>query len=268
MFARAGCDVLLTDADQERLDQGMARLRALVDQGIGRGLFTEDERDRIFARLRPTPALEEHADRDWCVEAVFEDEAVKGEIFRRLDAICRPGCLLSSNTSSIAIAVLASYVGPARRPHFLGTHFFSPVSRMALVEVIPGFDTGEDAVAAVSDACRAAGKQPIRVKDVVGFAVNRMLHAFLIEGLRLVEEGVATPGDIDQACRLGLGHPIGPFQLMDAVTNRLTLQVQEILHDAYGARFLPRPLLKQMVRAGRDGRKAGRGWYDYAKRER
>jgi 3-hydroxybutyryl-CoA dehydrogenase len=100
---------------------------------------------------------------------------------------------------------------------------------------------------------------------VVGFAVNRLLHAFFIESVRLVEEGVASPKDIDTACRLGLGHPVGPFELMDAVTNRLSLQVQEILEDAYGPRFKPRPLMKQMVRAGYDGKKAGRGWYRYGK---
>jgi 3-hydroxybutyryl-CoA dehydrogenase len=137
---------------------------------------------------------------------------------------------------------------------------------MKLVEVIPAFDTAEDIAAEIRDACRAAGKEPIWVKDVVGFAVNRMLHAFWLEALRLVEEGVATPEDIDRGCRLGLGHPVGPFELMDAVTNGLTLQVQEIMYDAYGERFLPRPILKQMVRAGREGKKSGRGWYDYPAR--
>ncbi|HEX4984534.1 MAG TPA: 3-hydroxyacyl-CoA dehydrogenase family protein, partial [Burkholderiales bacterium] len=145
------------------------------------------------------------------------------------------------------------------------THFFSPVSRMKLVEVIPALDTAAATADAVIAACKEAGKTPIRVKDVVGFAVNRVLHAFMIEAVRLVEEGVATPEEIDIACKLGLGHPIGPFELSDAVTNKLSLQVQEILHGAYGPRFLPRPLLKSMVRAGYDGKKAGRGWYRYDK---
>jgi 3-hydroxybutyryl-CoA dehydrogenase len=170
---------------------------------------------------------------------------------------------IASNTSTISITTLASYVSPARRVRFIGTHYFSPVSRMRLVEVIPGLDTGDGTVGAVMDFCRDIGKAPIRVKDVVGFVVNRMLHVFMIEAIRLVEEGVCTPEEIDVACKLGLGHPVGPFELNDAVSNSLSLQAQEILFDAYGERFRPRPLLKQMVKAGYNGKKAGRGWYRY-----
>lgn len=136
---------------------------------------------------------------------------------------------------------------------------------MQLVEVIPGIDTSEDTVGRIMEFSREIGKVPIRVKDVVGFAVNRVLHAFMIEAMRLVEEGVCTPEEVDTACRLGLGHPIGPFQLMDATQNSLSLQVQGILHEAYGERFRPRPILKQMVRAGYNGKRAGRGWYRYGK---
>ena len=157
----------------------------------------------------------------------------------------------------------ASYLEERRRPLFLGTHFFSPVSRMKLVEVIPGLDTADETVVAVTAVCEEAGKTPVPIKDVVGFAVNRLIHIFWIEAMRLVEEGVATPEDIDTACKLGMGLPVGPFRLMDAVTNNLTLDVQEILHEAYGPRFMPRPLLKQMVKAGYNGRSAGKGWYRY-----
>jgi 3-hydroxybutyryl-CoA dehydrogenase len=132
---------------------------------------------------------------------------------------------------------------------------------MKLVEVIPGLDTTSEIVESVSQLCKEIGKTPIKVKDVVGFAVNRLLHAMMIEAMRLVEEGVATPEDIDVACRLGLGHPIGPFQLMDATQISLSLQVEEILHEAYGDRFKPRPIMKQMVGAGYNGKKSGRGWY-------
>ena len=131
---------------------------------------------------------------------------------------------------------------------------------MKLVEVIPAFDTSEATFEFACRLCRAAGKTPIRVKDVAGFAVNRVLHVFLIEAVRLVEEGVATPEDIDTACRLGLGHPIGPFELMDATTSSLCLQAQEIMQEAYGERFRPRPLLKQRVRAGLVGGRKARGW--------
>jgi 3-hydroxybutyryl-CoA dehydrogenase len=124
-------------------------------------------------------------------------------------------------------------------------------------------DTDPAVAASVTETLRAIGKEPIKVKDVVGFAVNRLIHIFWIEAARLVEEGVCTAREVDIGCKLGLGHPVGPFELMDGVTNNLTLDVQKILHEAYGERFLPRPLLKQMVAAGYNGRRHGRGWYRY-----
>jgi 3-hydroxybutyryl-CoA dehydrogenase len=136
---------------------------------------------------------------------------------------------------------------------------------MKLVEVIPTMDSDPAFVDQVMQTLAAIGKTPIRVKDVVGFAVNRLLHALVIESIRLVEEGVCSPADIDTACKLGLGHPIGPFELLDNTANSLSQSVHEILYSAYGERFLPRPLLRQMVEAGYNGRKAGRGWYRYDK---
>lgn len=265
VFALAGKDVLLNDVSDEALERALGNLAKVLDKGIQRHFYTEEQKAGALRRLTTTTDLGRYADRDMVIEAVFEDEKVKAETFRKLDGICGARCIIASNTSSISISGLASNVGAARRPNFLGTHFFSPVSRMKLVEVIPGLDTADDVVEATMAVCREAGKTPIRVKDVVGFAVNRVLHAFIVEACRLVEEGVATPEDIDLACKLGLGHPIGPFELMDATQNSLSLQVQNILREAYGERFHPRPLLKQMVQAGYNGKRAGRGWYRYDK---
>lgn len=264
-FALAGHEVRLHDSDPASVERAMARLGEVLDKGAARGFYKAEDRQATLDRLLPTPDLAAFADREFVIEAVFEDVAVKSDVFRRLDAICAPDCLLASNTSTIPISTLAAALSAERRSRFLGTHFFSPVSRMKLVEVIPGFETAPDVVDRVMEICRTAAKEPIRVKDVAGFAVNRVLHAFLIEAVRLAEEEVATPEDIDKACRLGLGHPVGPFELMDLVTNGLTLQVQEILHDAYGPRFLPRPLLKQRVAAGHQGRRTGRGWKAYGR---
>jgi 3-hydroxybutyryl-CoA dehydrogenase len=260
--ALAGRDVRLADKGQDQLDRAMKALDGVLARGVERGLYRAEDRAAID-RIRPTTSLDEFGDRDLVIEAVFEDAAVKAEALGRIDRALGPDAVITTNTSTISIAVLAATVAPARRPRFLGTHFFSPVSRMKLVEVIPAFDTDDAVVDRVQAFAQAIGKTPVRVKDVVGFAVNRLLHAFFIEAVRLVEEGVISPEDCDVACRLGLGHPVGPFELMDAVTNGLTLQAQEIMHQAYGARFLPRPLLKQMVASGRGGRKAGRGWYRY-----
>lgn len=263
VFALAGKDVLLNDVSAERLGRALDSLGRVLDRGAQRGFYGAEQKESALARITTTTDLAAYADRDLVIEAVFEDEQVKAETYRKLGAICSAECILASNTSSISISVLASHVEPARRARFLGTHFFSPVSRMKLVEVIPGLDTSEATVETAMQVCREAGKTPIKVRDVVGFAVNRVLHAFMIEAVRLVEEGVATPQDIDLACKLGLGHPIGPFELMDATQNSLSLQVQNILREAYGERFHPRPLLKQMVQAGYNGKRAGRGWYRY-----
>lgn len=264
--ALAGKRVLLSDTGEDRLARAMDNLGRVMDKGLQRGFYKEGDKEAALGRIATTTDLSAFAECDLVTEAVFESEEVKAGVFRALDAVCRHDAILCSNTSTISITGLSSYVSPARRPRFLGTHYFSPVSRMKLVEVIPGIDTGDGTVGVVTDFCRDIGKAPIRVKDVVGFAVNRLLHVFMIEAVRLVEEGVCTAEEVDLACRLGLGHPVGPFELSDAVTNHLCLQAQDIMHGAYGERFRPRPLLKQMVQAGYDGKKAGRGWYRYEKK--
>jgi 3-hydroxybutyryl-CoA dehydrogenase len=260
VYALAGHDVLLADRDEKLLAGALERLRLVLEKGVARGFYKAPEPAAALGRIGTTTDLAAFADRDLVTEAVFEDEAVKAEVHARLDAACGPGCILASNTSTIPISTLARHVRPERRPRFIGMHYFSPVSRMKLVEVIPHFETAAETVANAMRLARSAGKVPIEVKDVAGFAVNRVFHAFLIEAVKLVEEGVATPEDIDTACKLGLGHPMGPFELMDAFTSSLTLEVQEILFESYGERFRPPALLKQKVRAGHIGRKAGKGW--------
>ena len=262
VFALAGHQVLLSDRSDDILAAALERLGRVLDRGIPRGFYKPEEKPLALARIATTVALDPFADRDFVTEAVFEDEAVKAETYQKLDRICQPSCIFASNTSTIPISTLASYVGEARRPNFIGTHYFSPASRMKLVEVIPAFDTSPETVETALRLCREADKTPVRVKDVAGFAVNRMLLAFLNEAVRLVDEGAATAEDIDTACKLGLGHPMGPFELMDATTSKLVLQASEILFDAYGERFRPPALLKQRVRAGFVGGRGQRGWRD------
>jgi 3-hydroxybutyryl-CoA dehydrogenase len=260
VFALAGHEVRLSDTGDAQLSAALERLARVMDRGIGRGFYKDEEKPLALARIAPTVALDPFADCDFVTEAVFEDEAVKAETYKKLDRICKPGCIFASNTSTIPISTLASYVGEARRPYFIGTHYFSPASRMKLVEVIPAFETAPETVETAMRLTREADKVPIRVKDVAGFAVNRMFLIFLQEAVRLVDEGVATVEDIDTACKLGLGHPMGPFELMDATTSRLVLQASDILFEAYGERFRPPALLKQRVRAGFVGGRGGKGW--------
>jgi 3-hydroxybutyryl-CoA dehydrogenase len=261
IFALAGQTVVLADTNTQLLDSALERLRILLGKGVARGFYTQEATEAALSRIATTVDLAALADCMLVTEAVFEDFSVKREVLLELDEVCAPGCILATNTSTIPIGTLAATVGAGRRPAFIGTHYFSPVSRMRLVEVISAFETSEATIRRTIELCTGAGKTPIRVKDVAGFAVNRVLHAFLIEAVRLVEEGVASAEDIDTACRLGLGHPLGPFELMDVTTSSLCLQAQEILFESYGERFRPRPLLKQRVRAGFVGGKLRRGWH-------
>lgn len=262
IFALSGCEVVLNDRDDAALERARARIEALLRKDVERGTYAREDADATLGRICPTTELTDCGACDIVTEAVFEALEVKRVVLQALDAACGQDCIIASNTSTIPISTLAGLLSPARRERFIGTHYFSPVSRMPLVEVIPGFDTAGAIVSRATDLLRQLGKTPVVVKDVTGFAVNRMLHALMIEAVRLVEEGVASPEDLDIACRLGLGHPIGPFALMDVVSSDLCLQVQSILHDAYGERFRPPALLKQRVAAGIGGGRGRRGWLD------
>jgi len=260
VFALSGFDVILNDVDKATLRRARDRLAAVLDKGVSRGFYTPEQREQSLARIAATTDFTSFAGCDLVTEAVFEKLETKQAVLKTLLAICHPACVLASNTSTLPISTLGAVLAPGRRATFLGTHYFSPVSRMQLVEVIPAFETTTETTSQVVEVLLKVGKTPVLVKDVAGFAVNRLLHAMLIEAIRLVEEGVASPRDIDVACRLGLGHPIGPFALMDVVTSGLCLQVQEVLQDAYGERFRPPALLKQRVAAGYAGGHGRPGW--------
>lgn len=266
-FAAAGMDVVLKDTNMELAVSGKSKIEALLKKSCEKGFISEQEKKETLERIVPSNEDDAVKECDLLVEAVFEDEIVKKQILSHFDPICKPSCIFATNTSSIPITKLATAVDQNRISKFIGAHFFSPVSRMKLVEIIPGLETDAQTIDTVMECCRSIGKTPIRVKDVPGFAVNRILHAMWIECNRLIEEEVASIEDIDIACQLGLGHPIGPYALMDLTTNPLNLQVQQILFESYGERFRPRPVLKQMVNANHFGKQCGKGWYNYKKKE-
>lgn len=262
-FARAGIGVAMKDVTMDLAKGGIKRAEKALGRLVEKKQFDAINKEKTLSLIHATDNYDLFSDVDFVIEAVVEDLKIKKDTFAEVDKVCKPECILATNTSSLRVTALATAVNEGRRGKFLGTHFFSPVSLMKLVEVIPGLETTEESLEKTIEVCRTMGKTPIRVKDVAGFAVNRLLHAMWIEAERCVEEGVATPEDIDTGCRLGLGHPVGPFTLMDIVGNKLTLDVQEILYRAYGPLFMPRPILKQKVDAGHLGRKTGRGWYNY-----
>lgn len=265
-FARSGMTVILADIKQEFAEGGKRKQEAILSKQVAKGRMSEEQKADILARITPTVDLEQMADCDFVIEAVLEKLEIKADTFRKLDAICKPETILASNTSSISISKLAASVSRERAPRFVGMHFNSPASVMKLVEVIPGLLTSDETADMATELLLSIEKEPVRVKDVTGFALNRLFHCFYAEALRLVEEGVATPEDIDKICVYGLGHPIGICKLLDQLGHDLNISVDQILFDAYGERFRPSPVLQRFVDSGLLGRKSGEGFYTYEKK--
>lgn len=265
-FARAGMEVILADIKQEFAEGGKQKQAAILDKQIAKGRTTEEVKAATLSRVTPTVDLTLMADCDLVVEAVLEKLEIKAGTFEKLDKICKPKTILASNTSSISITKLASSVFKERAANFVGTHFNSPASVMKLVEVIPGLLTSQETADTVTQVLLDIEKEPVRVKDVTGFALNRLFHVFYGEAMRLIEEGVATPEDIDKICLYGLGHPVGICKLLDQTGHDLNVSVDQILFDAYGERFRPSPVLQRFVDSGRLGRKSGEGFYSYEKK--
>jgi len=267
--AKAGYKVLMKEVNIELAQAGHDKIVSNLNRWIEKGKIQLDKHDkkRTLEAIRPTDSYDGFEDVDIVIEAIIENIQAKANEFQELDKVCKPSCVIASNTSSISITKLgACFEGKQRTKQFLGLHFFSPASIMKLVEVIKGEETSEETIQTACDFCKNIEKEPVRVVDCVGFIVNRILYALNNEAIRLYEEGIASPEDIDKACRLGLGHPVGPFALMDLTSNELNLKAGRILYEAYGDRFRPRPMMVKKVDAGHYGRKTGKGWYDYSKR--
>jgi 3-hydroxybutyryl-CoA dehydrogenase len=265
-FAKANYAVILADSTEELAAKGKDKQAVVLDKSIKKGKFDAALRDKVLGNVTTTADLGLMKDCDFIVEAVFEDLDVKQSIYKKLDPIVKPECIIASNTSSISITKLASAVSDERTPKFVGTHFNSPASVMKLVEVIPAYLTSDETTQYTMDILKAIDKEPVKVKDVVGFALNRIFHAITLEAGRLVEEGVCSVEDVDKVCVYGLGWPMGIFRLIDATSLDLNIQVDQIMFEAYGDRYRPSPLTQRLVDAGRLGAKVGKGYYDYDKK--
>ncbi len=260
-----GAQVMLHDVAAGALEAARAQIEAGLQEAAAKGRLAEAEVENALARLRLTTAMEDLADADVIIEAAPEDLALKQEIFHQLDRLCQPAALLASNTSSLSITALGA---ATRRPERVaGMHFFNPAPVMRLVEIVRGLATSEETVRALADLARRWGKTPVIAKDTPGFIVNRVARPFYLEALRLVGEGVADPPTVDRLVR-ALGFRMGPFELMDLIGLDVNLAVSESIYRAFfeEPRFRPHPLQRQMVQAGRLGRKTGTGWYDYRER--
>lgn len=264
-FAQAGYNTILNDINLKYAENGKEKQAQILDKNIRKGKLATEEKSVILDRVMISACYEDLADCDLVIEAAPEIIAIKNDIFGRLDRICKRETIFASNTSSISITRLAASVESTRKGRFLGTHFNSPASVMKLVEVIPALLTETQTVSEVTELLAEIGKEPVRVKDVVGFGLNRIFHAMYLEACRLVEEGVCSASDVDKICKYGLGHPMGIFALLDITGHDLNLNVDKILFEAYGERFRPSPQIQRLVDSGRFGRKSGAGFYDYEK---
>jgi 3-hydroxybutyryl-CoA dehydrogenase len=261
--AEAGYGVIVREVDEGALKKGLGKIESFLSKGVERGKVTPERKKEVMARLTGTTDLGKLSGCDFIIEVVVESLGAKREVFQALDAVCAPHTIFASNTSSLSITEMAATTKRADR--FVGLHFFNPVPLMKLVEVVRSPLTSPEAFEEAVEFARSLGKTPVRASDKTGFIVNRLLVPYLLDAIRALEEGVGSTADIDEAMKLGCGHPMGPLTLLDFVGLDTTYYIANIMFDEFREkRFAPPPLLKRMVQAGLHGRKTGKGFYDYA----
>jgi 3-hydroxybutyryl-CoA dehydrogenase len=265
IVAQSGYATTVVEAEQTLLDRGLKAIHRSLDGLVEKGRLAPGQREAARGRLAGTVRIEDLGGVDLVIEAITENPVIKKETFARLDRVCPPHAILASNTSSCTITELAA---ATRRPaQVLGLHFFNPAPVMKLVEVVRTILTEEPAFESAWTFVQSLGKTPVAAQDTTGFVVNRLLVPYLLEAIRLLESGVASREDIDQAMKLGCGYPMGPFTLLDLVGLDTTMYVAEVMFQEFReARFAPPPILRRMVMAGHLGRKSGKGFYDHPAR--
>jgi 3-hydroxybutyryl-CoA dehydrogenase len=263
-LAGAGLRVVMTDVAQAPLERALATIGGSFDRLIKKGTLTAEQKSAALGRIRASSELKAVADCDLVIEAATENVELKLKIFRQLDEAAKPGAVIATNTSSISITKLAA---ATRRPDkVIGMHFFNPVPMMALVELIRGLQTSSETYATAEALAKQIGKTPVQVRNSPGFVVNRLLCPMINEAIFALGEGLASAEAIDQAMKLGANHPIGPLALCDLIGLDVELAVMQVLFEGFkDPKYRPAPLLVEMVEAGYLGRKAGKGFFTYAK---
>lgn len=263
--AQAGFQTVVVEADEAALNRGLSNIGQSLAKFVEKGVLSAEQKETALANLSGSMELSALADCDIIIEAIIEKLEVKNELFKTLDALCKPETVFASNTSSLSITQLLSVVSNDRKTKFLGLHFFSPVPLMKLVEVIKTILTDPATFDVVTEFGAKLGKVPVRTSDKTGFIVNRLLVPYCLDAIRALEEGIGSISDIDTAMKLGCGYPMGPFTLNDMVGLDIMLNVAHVMYEDFKeTRFAPPPLLTRMVAAGLLGRKSGKGFYDYS----
>jgi 3-hydroxybutyryl-CoA dehydrogenase len=261
--AQAGWDVTIRDLDEASLTRGLDGIKMSLAKFAEKEKITAADAEAAIGRISTTTDLDVVADADIVVEAVFEKLEIKHEVFRALDKLCKDGAILATNTSAIPVTQIAAVT--ARPEAVVGTHFFSPVPMMKLCELVRGFKTSDATLATAREFAEGIGKTVVVVqRDIAGFVTTRLIAALVVEAVKLVESGVISAEDLDTACRLGFGHPMGPLQTTDLTGVDVLLHASKNIYtDTADEKFFPPELLQRMVTAGDLGRKTGKGFYDY-----
>jgi len=261
--AQAGFPTVVREVNEELVAKGLKSIEKNLDRMVEKGTISAPDRDAARGRLKGTTKIEDLAGADIVIEAIIEQLPAKREFWKALEPLCGKHTIFASNTSSISITEMA--VGTGRPQRFLGMHFFNPVPVMKLAELIRTIATEDGVFEEAHAFVLRLGKVPVRTTDRTGFIVNRLLVPYLLDAVRALEEGVGSIEDIDYSMKLGCGHPMGPLTLLDFVGNDTTYYIANIMYEDFKEkRFAPPPLLKRMVLAGWNGRKAGKGFYDYS----
>jgi 3-hydroxybutyryl-CoA dehydrogenase len=262
--AKAGAEVTFVEVDDEKVEQGQARIEKSVSKAVDRGKMSEEDRAGIMASVHGTTAIEEVAESDLVIEAITESLDAKLRVFRDLDRLTRDEVVLATNTSSLPVIQMAT---ATKRPDkVVGTHFFNPPPVMKLLELVRALTTSDETLDFAKGMAERLGKTTVVAKDRAGFIVNWLLSMYLNGAVRMYEEGFATKEDIDTAVKLGLGHPLGPIELLDLIGLDTMMSVADVLYEEFkDPAFAAPPLARRMVQAGFLGRKTGKGFYDYGK---
>ncbi len=260
--AAHGYRVRVNEEDPERLAQGLATIRRRLGREVERGRLSRERHDRTLARLQGAQGLEDFATADLVIEAVIEELPLKKDLFERLGAVSKPDAILASNTSSLSLSEMAASSG--RPEQVIGIHFFNPPTVLPLVEVVSSESTSQETIDAAMAFCDSIDRLTVRVKDSPGFIVNRLLVPFIFDAIHMLEGGIASAEDVDQACKVGLNHALGPLATADLIGLDTMIHISDSMFEEYGeSRFKAPTTLRRLVSLGHLGRKSGKGFFEY-----